>query len=144
MNKRIVYDRGDGVVAVVTPSPNWRGTIEQLIAKDILPDKKCIVIDADQCPKNRKYRDAWVLVDDAIDIDMTRARDIARDRVRAWRTKQFPELDAQYMMANEKNDQEAMMAVASEKQKLRDLPASPLIAQAQSPAELENFLESFM
>ena len=44
-------------------------------------------------PSNRSFRDAWQLTGNVIDVDMTRARDIHRDNLRAARKAAMETLD---------------------------------------------------
>ena len=74
---------------------------------------------------------------DAVVIDMERARDIHRDRLRAARRPMLEALDAEWFRAAESGDSETMADVAYRKQALRDAPGDPRIEWAETVEELE-------
>jgi hypothetical protein len=59
MKKVIIYKLKDGGVAIVSPSPNWTGTLEELAAKDIPANTPYKIIDASELPSDRTFRNAW-------------------------------------------------------------------------------------
>jgi len=59
MNKRIIYPNDNGGVAILIPSPNWSGTIDELAAKDIPAEKPYKIIDVSEIPEDRTFRNAW-------------------------------------------------------------------------------------
>jgi len=59
MNKRIIYPTQDGNVAVIVPSPNWKGTIEELAAKDVPAGTPYKIVDVFEIPSDRTFRNAW-------------------------------------------------------------------------------------
>lgn len=88
---------------------------------------------------DRTFRNAWK---DAPgrgkpDVDMPKAREIHRERLRRLRTPLLEQLDADYMRADESGDQQEKRRVAAQKQALRDVPADPRIDAAQTPEELK-------
>lgn len=58
MGKKIIYKNGDGV-SVITPSPHWGGTMEELAKKDVPTGKKYKIVDASAVPSDRDFRNAW-------------------------------------------------------------------------------------
>ncbi len=71
-----------------------------------------------------------------IKIDMAKAAEIQRNRIRAARVPLLAALDVQFMRAVERGDQAEQARVAAEKQRLRDLTNDPRVAAAKTPAEL--------
>ena len=65
--KRIIYREGGGV-AVVIPSPEWKGTIEELAKKDVPTGKKYKIVDVSEVPSDRSFRNAWE-IDEALLTD---------------------------------------------------------------------------
>ncbi len=57
--KRIIYKTTEGGVAVIVPSPNWNGTIEELAAKDVPAGRPYKIVDASEVPSDRTFRNAW-------------------------------------------------------------------------------------
>jgi hypothetical protein len=58
MNQRIIYPTDDGGVAVIIPA-NCGLTIEQIAAKDVPAGKLYEIVDADDIPSDRTFRNAW-------------------------------------------------------------------------------------
>lgn len=88
-------------------------------------------------PADRVFRGAWQLSGDAVEIDMAKARDIHRDRLRAERAPRLSDLDAAWFRAAEAGDTDAQTAIAEVKQALRDVTADPRIQVAATPDELK-------
>ena len=71
-----------------------------------------------------------------ININMDKARDIHRDRIRQARTKLFETADLAFMQAIEAGDDLAKAEAVAVKQLLRDAPAAPDIDAAANLDEL--------
>lgn len=72
--KRIIYKNDDGGVSVIIPSPNIlkTRTIEEVAQKDVPSGKPYKIVDVDDIPTDRTFRDAWE-VDEATLTDGTGA-----------------------------------------------------------------------
>jgi hypothetical protein len=59
--QRIIYPTDEGGVAVIIPSAEYLAdhTIEELAAKDVPAGKAYQIIDEDDIPSNRTFRNAW-------------------------------------------------------------------------------------
>jgi hypothetical protein len=86
-------------------------------------------------PKGREFRSAWTFNGAAVEVDMTKAKDIQRDTLRQERKPKLEELDVEVMKALESG--KSTSSVAAEKQRLRDLTKDPRIEAAQTPEELK-------
>lgn len=71
------------------------------------------------------------------DVDMPKAREIHRNRLRRMRTPKLEALDVEYTRADEAGDQTKKQQVAQQKQALRDVTTDPAIDAAQTPDELK-------
>ena len=80
-----------------------------------------------------------------ISVNMTKARVFHMDKIRAVRNKQLAGLDIPFMRAMETGDASEQARIASEKQVLRDIPATfdittgvttPELLKAKWPSEL--------
>ena len=80
-----------------------------------------------------------------INVNMAKARDIQMDVIRAERNKELAAKDITFMRAVEAGDTDAQATIATEKQVLRDLPATfdittdagtPELLKAKWPTEL--------
>lgn len=61
MSKRIVYTQDDGIVAVITPTPEALETmtVEQIAAKDVPTGKEYHIVEDSDIPSDRTFRGAW-------------------------------------------------------------------------------------
>ena len=92
---------------------------------------------AGEVPPDRTFRNAWVANAGKVAVDMPKARNIHRERLRVARAKLLPDLDTEWFKAVEAGDAAKETAIAARKQKLRDVPADPRIDSAQTPDELK-------
>jgi hypothetical protein len=61
MNQRIIYPTDEGGVAILIPSPEYLvdHTIEELAAKDVPEGKPYQIVDVEDIPTDRTFRNAW-------------------------------------------------------------------------------------
>lgn len=88
-------------------------------------------------PADRTFREAWNITDvnsGVIDVDMGKAKDIYRDKLRAARAEAFPKLDAMFMKAMETGADTS--AIVARKEELRNCTSDPRIDAATTPQEL--------
>jgi hypothetical protein len=85
-------------------------------------------------PADRTFRNAWGA---DLAVDMSKAREIHRHRMRAVRAPKLAALDAEYMRADETGDAARKAEIAARKQALRDVTADPGIAAATTPEALQ-------
>ena len=72
-----------------------------------------------------------------IGINLEKAKDVWRDKIRIARTEKFKQLDIEFMRAVETADTDTQTAVAAQKQALRDAPADSAITNATTTNELK-------
>ena len=72
-----------------------------------------------------------------ITIDMTKAKDIAKNNLRTERTSILASLDVQFMRAVESGNTELQTAIAAQKQALRDITANESIVNAEDADTLK-------
>ena len=58
-DKRIIYTKDDGSIAIITPADNCDLTVEQIQAKDVPPGKTSYIVDKSVVPTDRSFRNAW-------------------------------------------------------------------------------------
>lgn len=92
-----------------------------------------------EVPLERTFREAWTLGANpeagVISVDMAKARDIWREKIRLARGPELLALDASFMKALETGADTS--AIVAQKQALRDAPADPAIDAATTPDELK-------
>ncbi|MHA2403599.1 MAG: hypothetical protein ACXADH_11460, partial [Candidatus Kariarchaeaceae archaeon] len=81
-------------------------------------------------PTDRTFRNVWTdnNPNDAVDVDMPKARGLWMAYIRELRDKKLQELDIEQLKGND---------VAAEKQVLRDLPANVNLDAATTPDQLK-------
>ena len=87
-------------------------------------------------PAERTFREGWEANEDTavISVNMERAKDIWRDKIRQARIEPLSNLDADYMKALETGADTT--SIIAQKQALRDAPALASIDAATTPDEL--------
>lgn len=97
--ERIIYTTTDGNMAVVVPAPNFKGTIEDIIVKDVPSGVIHEVVPALSIPTDRTFRNAWehdtTTAPEKVKVNMNKAKEIAHTKRRADRDEAFKPLDVQ-------------------------------------------------
>lgn len=88
-------------------------------------------------PPNRAFRDAWQFTGPAVEVDMTKARKVQRDKLREERKSKLEALDYEWFRADEAADAAQKKAVVDRKKALRDITADPRIEAAATPEALQ-------
>ena len=70
-------------------------------------------------------------------IDMAKAKELHKDKIRSAREDKFKELDVSFQRAIETSDTSAQATIATQKQALRDAPADSAIDSATTTDELK-------
>ena len=133
--KKIIYTRPDGGMSVVHPAPH-RGSEEipeeqavqrawaKLPADAINP----LVVDESAILSDRTYRNAWEKSGAAVGVNMPKAREIHRQKMREARKPKLEALDIEQLRGRN---------VEAQKQALRDVTAAPEIESASTPDDLK-------
>lgn len=124
----IIHKRVDGGVSITAFSqPLSLEQIEQH-AQDITTSEKDfisyrIVSDDSLIPKDRYFRNAWTDDNptDTVDIDMNKAINIKKDKLREIRKPLLEKLDVEYIKALEQADSDKITTIINKKQELRDI-----------------------
>jgi hypothetical protein len=61
MTQRIIYPNDDGGVSILIPTEEYleTHTIEELAAKDVPAGKEYKIVDVEDIPSDRTFRNAW-------------------------------------------------------------------------------------
>lgn len=134
--KRFIIERSDGSVAVmhiVDP----KATPEACIAKWSDAEKTRVVgvQPAGYIPEDRTFRNAWKLDGSKVDVDMTKARDVWRDKMRVARAPLLAAADIEISRAVK--DPARIDLIEAKRQVLRDVTADPAIETAATPDDLK-------
>lgn len=147
---RIVWRKPDGSLVITIPaSPRRDGESDEayldrvaarvLEATPSLRDAERVrdIATADLLPIDRTFRDAWAIDGDGIGVDMNRAREIQKNRLRELRAPVLAALDVEMLRAMESRDADAQSRIAAQKQALRDITQVAEIDAADSPEALK-------
>jgi len=109
------------------------------MATTYIVDKDGNQIDAASAtvPSDRHFRGAWSLSGNVISEDMTKAKEIFKDKIREVRGPLLEAQDVAYMKALEADDADAKAAAVTAKTNLRNAPAASAITDASDIAALK-------
>ena len=88
-------------------------------------------------PSDRHFRNAWAISGNVIAEDMTKAKEIFKNKIRQVRQPLLEAEDVVYMKALEASDSDAQTASVNKKKALRDAPAAKAIDDADTIAKLK-------
>jgi hypothetical protein len=112
----IIYSQDNGRLAVCTPTGEL--PIEKVQAKDTPSDS--VIVDSSSLPnEHSEFFNAWELNGSTVTVNLTKAKEITKDRLRAERTPLLQVQDIAFQRALESNADTA--AIVAEKQRLRDI-----------------------
>jgi len=112
---KIIYATGTGIAII---HPTGQLSIEKVAEKDVPAGVSFRIVDDDEVPIDRTFRNAWK-DDNGIKVDISRAKDITKDRLRNERKPLLEAQDIAFQRALETGASTA--AIVSEKQRLRDI-----------------------
>ena len=88
-------------------------------------------------PSDRHFRNAWAISGKVIAEDMTKAKELFKNKIREVRTPLLEAEDVAYMKALEADDASAKTASVNKKKALRDAPAAKAITDADTIDKLK-------
>ena len=88
-------------------------------------------------PSDRHFRNAWAISGKVIAEDMTKAKEIFKDKIREVRQPLLEAEDVVYMKALEADDSSAQTASKNKKVALRNAPAASAISNADTITKLK-------
>jgi len=121
MNKRIIYLNDEGTVSIIIPASNSGLTVQEIAEKDVPTGKTYKIVNASDISNDRTFRNAWVLdANNDVEINITKAKDVWKDKIRVARKPALEKLDVDYNRAVE--DGNSTTQIVTDKNTLRDLP----------------------
>jgi len=112
---KIIYSTKKGIAII---HPTGELSIEEVAAKDVPANVSFRIVDESEIPTDRTFRNAWK-DEGGIKVDMGKAKDITKDRLRNERKPLLEAQDVAFQRALESGASTA--AIVSEKQRLRDI-----------------------
>ena len=120
---KIIYTNSDGTVSIITPAGDVNNAI-----KDVPSGLSYEIVEDSAIPTDRSFRNAWKQNSKTIETDMTKAKEIHKDKIRTARTPKLAELDIEFQKALETGA--STTDIVAKKQALRDAPADSAIDSA--------------
>lgn len=114
MSQVIIFTNATGGVSVCIPSGEL--SIEQVQAKDTPAGS--IIVNLSSLPNN-DFFDAWELADGVVTVNIAKAKELTKNRLRIERTPLLAAQDVAFQRALE--DGIATASIVAEKQRLRDI-----------------------
>ena len=148
--KRFIIQTPEGVAVVKPYAPRLEDeteaayiarvharTVEKWLRDGKLPpgDYPLVVIEHEEIPQDRSYRDAWTF-NGKFDHDLNKARELHKEKLRLARVPLLQDLDIQVSKALASGKPE-VAPLEAERQKLRDITADPRIEVAQTIDDLK-------
>jgi hypothetical protein len=134
----IAIERPDGGVSIMRILEETEGGVQRELDKwaDLNPGGYLghREITEHEIPKDRTFRNAWR---HDLSVDMPRARDMWRAKMREARKPKLESLDIEAVRADEDGDKQRKADVVKRKKELRDVTELPAIEAAQTPDELK-------
>ena len=130
----------DEEICVLKPiwSESEEEFVERIKGKDLPKGATNVtLIEPRSLPKSRVFRNAWMIEDGAIHVNMKAARILHMMKIRMMRNLKLKELDVAYMRADESGDERTKKEIVQEKQRLRNLPRTFDLEKARTPEQLE-------
>lgn len=143
--RKIIYTRPDGGLSVMHPVMNTRGEAADFTEADAeqrawdrlpLDAINPRFVDEGEIPTDRTFRNAWTHGGDKIDIDMAKAVEIQKGKLRELRAPLFIQNDIAIQDALVSGDKGALSVAVARRDSLRDVTVDPAIAAATTPDEL--------
>jgi len=122
MEKRILYERGDGTVVVVSPAPG----VPLDVVTSTLPTNNYITVDLSAMPPDdllQYFVTSLQINNRQVTIDLEKARAIAKQYLRRYRNSLFAQNDIKLRDAMISGNQQQIDDCVRERDRLRDLPA---------------------
>jgi hypothetical protein len=121
------------------PGEAEKAWLDRCIARAVPPGAKDLrIATRAEIPQDQTFRDAWVLRNGKPQVDMAKARDLHRYRIRRKRKAFFRDLDVRQLRAVVAGHGDTVATIETAKQSLRDAPADPGIDAAQTPEQLKS------
>ena len=136
--KNIVWTRSDGGVSITYIPEDFEKTSKELAQTIDVPVGFTAVAYDVSVSEARDFRDAWTW-NNGLTVDMDKAKEIHKGRLRKAREPVLAALDVEFMRALEQGNAAKQSEVSRKKQELRDVTNAPQLVNARTPDELREF-----
>ena len=133
MSKVIIFTNENGFASIVYPAEGV--SMKEVIKKSIPEGSDYHIVNKEDIPADRSYRNALVVNRGKLRHSMTKARALHMDQIRAKRNARLKELDVAVMKKIEKEEDPFILAEL--KQRLRDIPENFDLSKAKNTEDLK-------
>lgn len=141
--KKIIYSRPDGILCVCHPAPQAKlkdeteeAFLARVIERSVPSDAVGVrIVEHTEIPSDRYFRNAWKDTGSALTVDMPKAREVHRDRLRQIRKPKLEALDVEALRSL--TNATKLAEIEAKKQALRDATAYAPIDAATTPEALK-------
>jgi len=116
----ILFRKDDNSIGYIYSGSEFH-SLEEIAVLDVPKGAEWKIIDEEELPADKTFRDAWVWNDGKVDVSLEKAKEIVKDWLRKLREPIFEKLDLAYMRAMEAKDVELQEQISAKKQQLRDI-----------------------
>jgi hypothetical protein len=113
----IIFTNENGGVSTCIPTGEL--PIEQVLTKDC--PAGAIIVDSSTLPTDNEFYDAWELANKSVTVNLNKAKELTKNRLRAKRMPLLQAQDVAFQRAMESGADTS--AIVVEKQRLRDITA---------------------
>ena len=117
MTQLIIFTNENGGVSTCIPTGEL--PIEQVLTKDC--PAGAIIVDSSTLPTDNEFYDAWELANKSVTVNLNKAKELTKNRLRAKRMPLLQAQDVAFQRAMESGADTS--AIVVEKQRLRDITA---------------------
>ena len=115
MTQLIIFTNENGGVSTCIPTGEL--PIEQVLTKDC--PVGAIIVDSSTLPTDNEFYDAWELANKSVTVNLNKAKELTKNRLRAKRMPLLQAQDVAFQRAMESGADTS--AIVAEKQRLRDI-----------------------
>ena len=120
MSQVIIFENDNGGVAVCIPTGEL--SIEAVLEKDVPKGKGGRIVDQASLPnQDNDFFDAWEMDADSVSVNLDKAKEITKNRLRAERAPLLAAQDVLFQRALESATPVDTSSIVAEKQRLRDV-----------------------
>lgn len=113
----IIFKNDNGGVATCIPTGEL--SIEAVLEKDVPKGKGARIVDQNSLPRDNDFYDAWEMDDSFVTVNLAKAKEITKNRLRAERAPLLAAQDVLFQRALESGADTS--AIVAEKNRLRDI-----------------------
>jgi hypothetical protein len=117
MTQAIIFTNDNGGVSVCVPTGEI--SIDAVMTKDVPADKGARIVNLTDLPRDNDFYDAWEMNSKTITVNIDKAKEITKKRLRAEREPLLAAQDVAFQRALESGA--STTAIVAEKQRLRDI-----------------------